>query len=194
MCERLEYCFTCNLQLSGPASQIPIASKSVTSSSQSSPPAPRFTDIKTLFYAEQQARARARGGGGDAAAAAVHSPEIMHLEVNYRTHSGILDVASAIVDVLRALFPLTIDRLSRERAFLPGPAPLLLNSVSAEDLAVLLSWSDKDKSQVSRGAGRRGLACDCLGGQWWHGFVCFRFQGSREWRLIYLEAIWSAQT
>ena len=41
------------------------------------------------------------------------------LKVNYRTHSGILDVASSVVDVLKRFFPQHIDPLKRERAFLP---------------------------------------------------------------------------
>ena len=37
-------------------------------------------------------------------------------QVNYRTHSGILEVASAVVDALRRFFPLHLDVLARERA------------------------------------------------------------------------------
>ena len=39
------------------------------------------------------------------------------LQVNYRTHSGILGVASAVVDVLKAFWPDSIDNLAREEAF-----------------------------------------------------------------------------
>ena len=115
-------------------------------------------------------------------------------QVNYRTHSGILGVASAVVDVLKAFWPDSIDDLAREEAFfhvswlfrtssggapgaprlplpagshlagsgwfdwlffclacpplLQGPPPLALTALTAEDLALLLSWSDKDNSQV----------------------------------------------
>lgn len=39
------------------------------------------------------------------------------VQVNYRTHSGILEVASSVVDALRRFFPQHIDALERERAF-----------------------------------------------------------------------------
>jgi hypothetical protein len=39
------------------------------------------------------------------------------LQVNYRTHSGILGVASAVVDVLKTFWPDSIDNLAREEAF-----------------------------------------------------------------------------
>ena len=42
--------------------------------------------------------------------------------MNYRTHSGILDVASSVVDVIKRFFPQHIDPLKRERAFLPASA------------------------------------------------------------------------
>jgi len=37
-------------------------------------------------------------------------PELDALDVNYRSHAGILDVGNAIVAVMRDLSPLTIDR------------------------------------------------------------------------------------
>jgi hypothetical protein len=41
---------------------------------------------------------------------AVHEPELLALDVNYRSHAGILDVANAIVGAMRDFSPLTIDR------------------------------------------------------------------------------------
>jgi hypothetical protein len=79
-------------------------------------------------------------------------PLIEHLKVNYRTHSGILEVASSVVDALRRFFPQHIDALERERAFFQGPKPLLLSTVTTDDLAILLSWSDQADSQVEFGA------------------------------------------
>jgi hypothetical protein len=40
----------------------------------------------------------------------VSEPALMALDVNYRSHAGILDVGNAIVSVVRQLSPLTIDR------------------------------------------------------------------------------------
>lgn len=73
----------------------------------------------------------------------------LHSQTNYRTHSGIIDVASSIVDLLKHYFPRHIDNLDRERAFFNGPAPLLLSSLSVDDISILLSGSDRNTSQVN---------------------------------------------
>jgi hypothetical protein len=139
----------------------------------------RFTDVKTLFFEEGNAAlvaqratlaavaaaAAAAPGEGPAAAAAplpprpegatgqpLEQPLIEHLRVNYRTHSGILDAAAAVVDLLRRFFPRHIDSLQRETAFFRGPKVLLVCGAGAGDVARLLSWSDRSASQVEFGA------------------------------------------
>lgn len=54
-----------------------------------------------------------------------------------------------IVDMLKSYFPLTIDKLDRENALFEGPHPLLLGGLTADDLCILLSGSDRHQSQVS---------------------------------------------
>ncbi|KXZ49100.1 hypothetical protein GPECTOR_23g31 [Gonium pectorale] len=126
----------------------------------------RFEDIRTLFWEENQRRQQAAAAAAMAAAAAegapvvlrkgrgmaVATPPIYQLTMNYRTHQGVLDVAALVVDVLRRYFPRQLDRLEREQALFPGPHPLLLGGISADDLAILLSGSDKNTSQVEFGA------------------------------------------
>lgn len=82
----------------------------------------------------------------------MHTPPVHSLALNYRTHAGILDCAHVCVTLLKAMFPLALDTLPRERAFFDGPAPLLLNSFNEEDLAILVSGTDKATSQVEFGA------------------------------------------
>ncbi len=45
-----------------------------------------------------------------------------------------------------------IDNLAREKAFFKGPPPLLLSSLSPDDLTFLLLGSDPKTSQVEFGA------------------------------------------
>lgn len=66
--------------------------------------------------------------------------------------AGILDCAHICVALLKLMFPTALDDLPRERAFFPGPAPLLLRSFNEDDLAILVSGSDKAASQVEFGA------------------------------------------
>jgi hypothetical protein len=57
-------------------------------------------------------------------------------------------VASTIVDLLQRFFTQHMNRLQREKAFFDGPGPLLLSSLVDDDLAILLSGSDRKESQV----------------------------------------------
>ncbi len=91
----------------------------------------------------------------EVAAQRISMPDIEHLRTNYRTHSGILDVAASIVDLLRKFFPNQLDKLERERAFFVGPPPLLLSAISSDDLTILLSGSDRKSSQA-------GVLAACL--------------------------------
>lgn len=47
----------------------------------------------------------------------VHEPELLALDVNHRSHAGILDVGNAVVGAMRDLSPLTIDRCGGGCAF-----------------------------------------------------------------------------
>ncbi|DBB04235.1 TPA: hypothetical protein ACH3X1_013259 [Trebouxia sp. C0004] len=110
----------------------------------------RFADICTLFHQESQRR---KDAGGAAAATMVGVPKKpLYLPTNYRTHSGILNAAAAVVDVLRHYFSMHIDNLPREKAFFTGPSPVLLSSLSSDDLTFLLLGSDPKTSQVEFGA------------------------------------------
>ncbi|KAA6421340.1 MAG: hypothetical protein FRX49_08618 [Trebouxia sp. A1-2] len=110
----------------------------------------RFADICTLFHQESQRR---KVAGGVAAATMVGVPKKpLYLPTNYRTHSGILNAAAAVVDVLRHYFSMHIDNLPREKAFFTGPSPVLLSSLSSDDLTFLLLGSDPKTSQVEFGA------------------------------------------
>lgn len=54
------------------------------------------------------------------------------------------------MDLLQRFFPQHMDRLEREKAFFDGPGPLLLSSLDDDDLAILLSGSDRKESQVQQ--------------------------------------------
>lgn len=76
----------------------------------------------------------------------------------HRTHSGILDPASAVTSCIKELFPRFLDKAPRERAFFAGPKPVLLGALTVEDLSILLSSGDPGASQVEFGAHQVGGA------------------------------------
>ncbi|KAG9123995.1 hypothetical protein FRC07_013265, partial [Ceratobasidium sp. 392] len=71
---------------------------------------------------------------------------IFSLTENFRSHSGIVDCAASIVELIYCLFPNSIDKLPTERARVPGPAPVLFtdsrNDVTFFESFVLGSSSD----------------------------------------------------
>ena len=101
----------------------------------------RFTDLQCLFKHHQQVYHQDSVG----------MPEVHQLLVNYRTHSGILDMANCVVDLLQEFFPMHIDKLRREQSFFSGPKPILLHSCNDSDLSILLS-SESKNSAVEFGA------------------------------------------
>lgn len=64
----------------------------------------RFTDVKSMLIKQYELLRQQHKE------VTVSEPELLALDVNYRSHAGILDVGNAIVSVTRHLSPLTIDR------------------------------------------------------------------------------------
>ena len=88
----------------------------------------RFADIKALFYDHFAA-----------ASAATHQaelarPEMFTLSKNYRSHQGILALASLIMGMIWKGFPETVDKLEPEIGQLNGPKPVLFKGVDCEIL------------------------------------------------------------
>jgi len=84
----------------------------------------RFQDVKTtasMFYHYNEALPEKMPPVG--------IPKVDHLTVNYRTHSGILNCAASIVEIMGRLFPETVDTdVPRESSFL-WATPLSLASL-----------------------------------------------------------------
>ena len=88
----------------------------------------RFSDIKALFYEHF-----------GTASAATHQAELSHpqmftLSKNYRSHEGILALASLIMGMIWKGFPETVDKLDPEIGHLNGPKPVLFCGVDSDIL------------------------------------------------------------
>ena len=101
----------------------------------------RFQDVKTtasMFYHYNEALPEKMPPVG--------IPKVDHLTVNYRTHSGILNCAASIVEIMGRLFPETVDTdVPREKAHFSGPRPFLLPHSNTEELWCLLASVAADK-------------------------------------------------
>ncbi|KAI0757657.1 hypothetical protein C8Q80DRAFT_1092486 [Daedaleopsis nitida] len=76
----------------------------------------RFNDLKAFMY---------RGEFGPVAKR--EQSETFHLTTNYRSHSGIVDCAYSLVEVIVKYWPDSIDRLPQERGMTAGPKPLFFS-------------------------------------------------------------------
>ncbi|XP_022098421.1 TPR and ankyrin repeat-containing protein 1-like isoform X2 [Acanthaster planci] len=107
----------------------------------------RFDDLKSLFhYASKSVKALGKHS-------AVTVPKkVYQLTHNYRSHAGILKLASTIVDLMTHFFPNSFDHLERDQGLFHGPSPVLLESCSFSDLALLLRGSKRKTSKIEFGA------------------------------------------
>ncbi|KAL3888631.1 hypothetical protein ACJMK2_000996 [Sinanodonta woodiana] len=171
----------------------------------------RFSDLKSLFFhAQQSMKSMCKTG-------AVEVPkQVYQLTHNYRSHAGILSLASSVLDLLVEFFPESFDRLNKDQGLFSGPLPVLLESCSFSDLAVLLRGNRRKTSHIEFGAHQAILVVDDaardtipdelkLGiiltifeakGLEFDDVLLYNFfkdsQASKEWRLVtgYLEQLW----
>lgn len=68
------------------------------------------------------------------------------VNVNFRSHAGILNTAAAILDLLFTYFPSSIKQLAKDTGLFQGSRPSVLHKVSTQQLVTLLS--DKLKGTV----------------------------------------------
>ena len=100
----------------------------------------RFADLKALFFRESQQRP-------------VNVPDrIYQLTCNYRSHSGIVRLASSVVELLQHFFPESLDRIAKEQGLFPGPKPVLIESCAFDDLARLLKRQQSGNGPIELGA------------------------------------------
>ncbi|NWR55162.1 TRNK1 protein, partial [Bucorvus abyssinicus] len=105
----------------------------------------RFSDLRSLFhYASKNSMNKKQR---------VRKPKrIYQLYQNYRSHSGILRLASGVVDLLQHYFPESFDRLPKDRGLFDGPKPTVLESCSVSDLAILLRGNKRKTQPIEFGA------------------------------------------
>ncbi|KAM4689014.1 TPR and ankyrin repeat-containing protein 1 [Discoglossus pictus] len=107
----------------------------------------RFSDLRSLFYYAN------KNCVSDQKNCIVRKPKrIYQLYQNYRSHSGILYLASGVVDLLQHYFPESFDRLPRDCGLFDGPKPTVLESCSVSDLAILLRGNKRKTQPIEFGA------------------------------------------
>ena len=106
----------------------------------------RFRDLRSLFHYASENASRA-----------VHPikiaiPRIHELTINFRSHSGVLQLATSIIDLLKEYFQNSFDLLPEDHGMFPGPRPVFLQSCQVSDLALLLQSNKRASSTIEFGA------------------------------------------
>ena len=106
----------------------------------------RFGDLRSLFHHIQQETKLTK------TAFPVRVPQLQKLMINFRSHSGILQLAASVIDLLNSFFHDSFDCLPGDEGMFPGPTPTLLQSCTVSDLALLLRSNKREASSIEFGA------------------------------------------
>jgi len=90
----------------------------------------RFCDLKSIFY---------EFWDHFSAAKQIKIPQLYALTQNFRSHSGILQLAASVIDLLMNFFKSSLDVLPADQGLFPGPKPVILLSSCFNELALMLS-------------------------------------------------------
>eukprot|EP00741_Cyanophora_paradoxa_P002081 tig00000545_g2017.t1 len=106
----------------------------------------RFADLKQLLRPEVE-----RELYGHVCTPAGHTA-MRYLTQNYRSHAGIVGLASTVLDVLEVLFPGALDRLPRDSGIRAGEPPVAMRSGSEDALEAFLFGSAHGSADRRLGA------------------------------------------
>ncbi|KAJ6614863.1 hypothetical protein B0H10DRAFT_2042924 [Mycena sp. CBHHK59/15] len=110
----------------------------------------RFNELTSfLFRVEKQRRKKHPELGFQPAV----PPRVFQLTVNYRSHSGIVNCAHTIIEVITRFWPDAIDVLERERGTVDGLRPVFFTDWDSENMrSKQLLFGDQSGGYVELGA------------------------------------------
>ena len=100
----------------------------------------RFSDLRYLFYDAQKQVCKSKKKG----IPKVVVPEVDELLINFRSHTGVLNLAASVIDVLKKFFYNSFDNLPRDEGMFPGPKPKVILSSNTSDLALIMRTNKRD--------------------------------------------------
>ncbi|CAC5423625.1 unnamed protein product [Mytilus coruscus] len=86
--------------------------------------------------------------------------DVYQLTHNYRSHTGIVALASSILGLLTEMFPESFDKLTKEQSLFPGPKPVLIESCRFQELAEMIHQHKRKTSHIEFGAHQAILVVD----------------------------------
>ena len=106
----------------------------------------RFSDLRSLFYKANRQTKKSQKKD------TITVPIVDELTINFRSHSGVLQLAASVIDILQQFFASSFDCLPGDEGMFPGPIPTLLDSCNFSDLALVLRGNKRESSAIEFGA------------------------------------------
>lgn len=107
----------------------------------------RFRDLRSLFHL-----ANTQSIKSSQRPLKIPMPCLQELVVNFRAHSGILNLATSVIELMQEYFPSSFDCLPKDQGMFPGPLPVFLQSCQVSDLVSLLGTNRRASSCIEFGA------------------------------------------
>ena len=106
----------------------------------------RFSDLRRIFHCASEQASRATKP------IKVKVPKVHDLAINFRSHTGVLKLATSVIEVMKKYFPNSFDILPGDEGMFPGPTPIVLDSCNVSDLALVLRSNKRESSTIEFGA------------------------------------------
>lgn len=101
----------------------------------------RFEELRSLFHRMSKCTQQVKV-----------PKEPYNLKINFRSHSGVINLAGSILDLLTEFFKHSIDHLPNDVSMFQGPIPVLVESCEVNDLVLLLRANEREGSSIEFGA------------------------------------------
>ncbi|CAG8552607.1 4844_t:CDS:10 [Diversispora eburnea] len=107
----------------------------------------RFQDLKTLMYKWEIDRIKTNNNQYYAV-----KPKEFELNINFRSHHGIIKLASSVTDLIKHFFPDSIDSLKPEHGEVGGPRPIMVKEMSEIEVFNAFAENNQSDDNIDLGA------------------------------------------
>ncbi|KAG1799293.1 uncharacterized protein HD556DRAFT_1287696 [Suillus plorans] len=115
----------------------------------------RFNDLKAFLYRVEQQNISVNSAG-----AGLRQPAMFQLAINYRSHGGIVNCASSVIELITKFWPNTIDNLQPEKGVVDGLKPVFFTGWDKDTVRYEQFLFGESGSHIEFGAGQCILVRD----------------------------------
>ena len=102
----------------------------------------RFGDLRYLFHCAKEKVLTKKKKPYN-----IVVPKVLDLQINFRSHTGVLNLAASIIDVMKNYFASSFDCLPGDEGMFTGPMPIVVESSNISDLALVMHTNRRESSK-----------------------------------------------